>query len=79
MFAESQRKGLLYFGDEEKAKEEFLKWLTGTIMSLISQSLSLNMATGIFTATIKANVPRLRKFQDASQRTSATCDLSNAR
>ncbi|GAB4131941.1 MAG: helicase-related protein [Raineya sp.] len=26
MFAESQRKGLLYFGDEEKTKEEFLKW-----------------------------------------------------
>jgi superfamily II DNA or RNA helicase len=26
MFAESQRKGLLYFGDEEKAKDEFLKW-----------------------------------------------------
>lgn len=26
MFAESQRRGLLYFGDEEKAKEEFLKW-----------------------------------------------------
>ncbi len=26
MFAESQRKGLLYFGDETKAKDEFLKW-----------------------------------------------------
>ena len=26
MFAESQRKGLLYFGDEDKTKEEFLKW-----------------------------------------------------
>lgn len=26
MFADAQRKGLLYFGDEEKAKEEFLKW-----------------------------------------------------
>ncbi len=26
MFAEAQRKGLLYFGDEEKTKEEFLKW-----------------------------------------------------
>lgn len=26
MFAESQRKGLLYFGDAEKTKEEFLKW-----------------------------------------------------
>ncbi|HLK28343.1 MAG TPA: helicase-related protein [Puia sp.] len=26
MFAESQRKGLLYFGDEEKTKDEFLKW-----------------------------------------------------
>jgi superfamily II DNA or RNA helicase len=26
MFAESQRKGLLYFGDKEKTKEEFLKW-----------------------------------------------------
>lgn len=26
MFAESQRKGLLYFGDENKTKEEFLKW-----------------------------------------------------
>lgn len=26
IFAESQRKGLLYFGDEEKTKDEFLKW-----------------------------------------------------
>ncbi|MEO8574911.1 MAG: helicase-related protein, partial [Pyrinomonadaceae bacterium] len=26
MFAETQRKGLLYFGDDEKAKSEFLKW-----------------------------------------------------
>jgi superfamily II DNA/RNA helicase len=26
MFANAQRKGLLYFGDEEKTKEEFLKW-----------------------------------------------------
>ncbi len=26
MFAEAQRKGLLYFGDEEKTKVEFLKW-----------------------------------------------------
>ncbi len=26
MFAESQRKGLLYYGDVEKTKEEFLKW-----------------------------------------------------
>lgn len=26
MFAEAQRKGLLYFGDNEKTKEEFLKW-----------------------------------------------------
>lgn len=26
MFAEAQRKGLLYFGDEEKTKEQFLKW-----------------------------------------------------
>lgn len=26
MFAEAQRKGLLYFGSEEKAKSEFLKW-----------------------------------------------------
>lgn len=26
MFAESQRKGLIYFGDENKTKEEFLKW-----------------------------------------------------
>ena len=26
MFAEAQRKGLLYFGDEIKTKEEFLKW-----------------------------------------------------
>lgn len=26
MFAEAQRKGLLYFGDEVKTKEEFLKW-----------------------------------------------------
>jgi len=26
MFAESQRKGLLYFGDVKKTKEEFLKW-----------------------------------------------------
>jgi len=26
MFAEAQRKGLLYFGDDVKTKEEFLKW-----------------------------------------------------
>tara|TARA_R110002050_G_scaffold109799_1_gene221414 strand:+ start:145359 stop:148658 length:3300 start_codon:yes stop_codon:yes gene_type:complete len=26
MFADAQRKGLLFFGDEEKTKEEFLKW-----------------------------------------------------
>jgi superfamily II DNA/RNA helicase len=26
IFAESQRKGLIYFGDETKTKEEFLKW-----------------------------------------------------
>ena len=26
MFAEAQRKGLLYFGDEEKTKDEFLRW-----------------------------------------------------
>ncbi len=26
MFAEAQRKGILYFGNEEKTKEEFLKW-----------------------------------------------------
>lgn len=26
MFAEAQRKGLLYFGDEKKTKDEFLKW-----------------------------------------------------
>lgn len=26
MFAETQRKGLLFFGDEAKAKHEFLKW-----------------------------------------------------
>lgn len=26
MFAEAQRKGLLYFGDEKKTKEEFLNW-----------------------------------------------------
>ncbi|NTU73136.1 helicase [Candidatus Roizmanbacteria bacterium] len=26
MFAEAQNKGLLYFGDEEKTKEEFLNW-----------------------------------------------------
>lgn len=26
MFAEAQRKGLLYFGDENKTKEEFLRW-----------------------------------------------------
>ncbi|MCH8569135.1 MAG: phospholipase D-like domain-containing protein [Balneolales bacterium] len=26
MFAEAQKKGLLYFGDEEKTKEEFLNW-----------------------------------------------------
>lgn len=31
MFAESQRKGLLYFGDEEKTKEEFLKWFVQDI------------------------------------------------
>lgn len=27
MFAEAHRKGMMFFGDEEKTKEEFLKWL----------------------------------------------------
>ncbi|MFN4147046.1 MAG: helicase-related protein [Runella sp.] len=31
MFAESQRRGLLYFGNEEKAKDEFLKWFVQDI------------------------------------------------
>jgi len=31
MFAEAQRKGLLYFGDENKAKEEFMKWFVTDI------------------------------------------------
>ncbi|MCX6152729.1 MAG: helicase-related protein [Candidatus Kapabacteria bacterium] len=31
MFAEAQRKGLLYFGDEDKTKEEFLKWFVQDI------------------------------------------------
>lgn len=31
MFAEAQRKGLLYFGDEVKTKEEFLKWFVQDI------------------------------------------------
>jgi superfamily II DNA/RNA helicase len=26
MFAESQRKGMIFFGDQERTKEEFLKW-----------------------------------------------------
>src|SRR6478672_11347024 len=26
MFAEAQRKGLLFFGDEDRTKDEFLKW-----------------------------------------------------
>ncbi|HEX8576654.1 MAG TPA: SNF2-related protein [Flavobacterium sp.] len=31
MFAESQRRGLIYFGDENKTKEEFLKWFVQDI------------------------------------------------
>ncbi|WP_221405420.1 helicase-related protein [Flexibacter flexilis] len=31
MFAESQRKGLLYFGDEQRTKDEFLKWFVQDI------------------------------------------------
>jgi superfamily II DNA/RNA helicase len=31
MFAEAQRKGLLYFGNENKTKEEFLKWFVQDI------------------------------------------------
>jgi len=31
MFAEAQRKGLLYFGDENKAKDEFMKWFVQDI------------------------------------------------
>jgi len=31
MFSEAQRKGLLYFGNEEKTKEEFLKWFVQDI------------------------------------------------
>lgn len=31
MFADAQRKGLLYFGDEVKTKEEFLKWFVQDI------------------------------------------------
>ncbi|MCG2761330.1 MAG: helicase, partial [Candidatus Delongbacteria bacterium] len=31
MFAEAQRKGLLYFGDGNKAKDEFMKWFVQDI------------------------------------------------
>jgi predicted thioesterase len=31
MFADAQKKGLLYFGDEQKTKKEFLNWFTGKL------------------------------------------------
>lgn len=31
MFAETQRKGLLFFGDDAKTKSEFMKWFVGDI------------------------------------------------
>ena len=44
MFAESQRKGLLYFGDENKTKEEFLKWF---IQDIKEARYSDEVETGI--------------------------------
>lgn len=44
MFAESQRKGLLYFGDESKTKLEFLNWF---IQDLKDAKYSEQVETGI--------------------------------
>ncbi len=44
MFAEAQRKGLLYFGDEEKTKDEFLKWF---IQDLKEAKYSEDVENGI--------------------------------
>lgn len=44
MFAESQRKGLLYFGDEGKTKQEFLNWF---IQDLKDAKYSAQIETGI--------------------------------
>lgn len=44
MFAEAQRKGLLYFGDEAKTKEEFLKWF---VQDIKEAKYSEEVETGI--------------------------------
>ncbi|MFT7380962.1 MAG: superfamily II DNA/RNA helicase [Roseivirga sp.] len=44
MFADAQRKGLLYFGSEEKAKSEFLKWF---IQDLKEAKYSQEVENGI--------------------------------
>ncbi|MEN9440276.1 MAG: hypothetical protein RLZ33_352 [Bacteroidota bacterium] len=44
MFADSQRKGLLYFGDEGKTKQEFLNWF---IQDLKDAKYSAQVETGI--------------------------------
>lgn len=44
MFADAQKKGLLYFGDEEKTKEEFLHWF---IQDLKEAKYSQEVETGI--------------------------------
>ncbi len=45
MFAEAQRKGLLYFGDEEKTKDEFLRWF---VQDLKEAKYSAKVEEGIF-------------------------------
>lgn len=44
MFADAQQKGLMYFGDEEKTKEEFLKWF---IQDIKEAKYSNEVETGI--------------------------------
>ncbi len=44
MFAEAQRKGLLYFGDEKKTKDEFLQWF---IQDIKDAKYSEEVETGI--------------------------------
>jgi hypothetical protein len=35
MFADAQKKGLLYFGDEQNTKEEFLNWFEIRLGSMV--------------------------------------------
>ncbi len=44
MFAEAQRKGLLFFGDEDRTKDEFLKWF---IQDIKEAKYSEEVETGV--------------------------------